>query len=156
MDLRTVTNKVSGKDYAKALRLCRWAFLVILAIGLVWLGCNVWLVPHYDLNDYVRSFYLGGALGMTGGGLAFLLHNEWMLHHPEAWKRARIRETDERKQRIEARAAQIAGRWLQILQVPIVLVLLLVDLRLALVIVCFMGLYSLLYLIAWTVLSRRM
>ncbi len=154
MDLRTVTNKVSGKDYAKALRLRRWAFLVILAIGLVWLGCNVWLVPHYDLNDYVRSFYLGGALGMTGGGLAFLLHNEWMLHHPEAWKRARIRETDE--QRIEARAAQIAGRWLQILQVPIVLVLLLVDLRLALVIVCFMGLYSLLYLIAWTVLSRRM
>ena len=154
MDLRTVTNKVSGKDYAKALRLRRWAFLVILAIGLVWLGCNVWLVPHYDLNDYVRSFYLGGALGMTGGGLAFLLHNEWMLHHPEAWKRARIRETDE--QRIEARAAQIAGRWLQILQIPIVLVLLLVDLRLALVIVCFMGLYSLLYLIAWTVLSRRM
>ena len=64
MDLRTVTNKVSGKDYAKALRLRRWAFLVILAIGLVWLGCNVWLVPHYDLNDYVRSFYLGGALGM--------------------------------------------------------------------------------------------
>ena len=39
MDLRTVTNKVSGKDYAKALRLRRWAFLVILAIGLVWLGC---------------------------------------------------------------------------------------------------------------------
>lgn len=154
MDLRTVTNKVSGKDYAKALRLRRWGFLVILAIGLVWLGCNIWLVPHYDLNDYVRSFYLGGAWGMTGGGLAFLLHNEWMLHHPEAWKRARIRETDE--QRIEARAAQIAGRWLQILQVPIVLVLLLVDLRLALVIVCFMGLYSLLYLIAWTVLSRRM
>ena len=154
MDLRMVTNKVSGKDYAKALRLRRWAFLVILAIGLVWLGCNVWLVPYYDLNHYVRSFYLGGAWGMTGGGLGFLLHNEWMLHHPEAWKRARIRETDE--QRIEARAAQIAGRWLQILQVPIVLVLLLVDLRLALVIVCFMGLYSLLYLIAWTVLSRRM
>lgn len=62
MDLKTVTKKVGGKDYAKVLRLRRWGFLVILAIGLVWLGCNVWLVPHYDLNDYVRSFYLGGRL----------------------------------------------------------------------------------------------
>lgn len=156
MDLRTVTNKVSGKDYAKALRLRSWAALAIMAVGLVGLVCSFWLVPDSGLGSYAQSFYRGSAWGMTGGGLAFLLHNEWMLHHPETWKRARIRETDERKQRIEARAAQIAGRWLQILQVSIVLVLLLVDLRLALVIVCFMGLYSLLYLIAWTVLSRRM
>lgn len=79
-----------------------------------------------------------------------------MLRHPEKWRKARIQETDERNQRITAQAAQIAGRWIQILQVPIVLVLLLVDLRLALVIVCFMGLYSLLYLIARSILVRRM
>ena len=79
-----------------------------------------------------------------------------MLRHPEKWRKTRIQETDERNQRITAQAAQIAGRWIQILQVPIVLVLLLVDLRLALVIVCFMGLYSLLYLIARSILVRRM
>ena len=145
-----------GPDYGKNLIQRRWAFLALLAVGATGLVCYFFLVPGSGISGHARGFYLGGASGITGAALANLLRNEWMLRHPETWKRARIRETDERKQRIEARAAQIAGRWLQILQVPILLVLLLVDPRLALVIVCFMGLYSLLYLIAWTVLSRRM
>lgn len=156
MDLKTVTNKVGGKDYAKVLRLRRWGFLVILAIGLVWLGCNVWLVPHYDLNDYVRSFYLGGACGMTGGGLVFLLHNEWMLHHPETWKRARIRETDERKQHIEAQAAQLAGVGVFFLQALAAFLLVAVDRRLVTVLLCSMAGYILLFLGAQFGLSRKL
>lgn len=156
MDLKTVTNQISGKNYGKALRLRRRSFLAILAIGLVWLGCNVWLVPNYDLSDYARTYYLGGAWGMTGGGLVLLGHNEWMLRHPEKWKRARIRETDERSQRINAGAAQIAVTWMNILQIPAMLVLVVVDMRLALVLVEVMGVYSLLFLVARSYLSRKL
>lgn len=155
MILKRMTQNAGG-DYCKSLRQRSWAALAILAIGLTGLGCYLWLVPGSGLSDHAQGFYLGGACGITAGGLGLLIRNQWMLRHPEKWRKARIQETDERNQRITAQAAQIAGRWIQILQVPIVLVLLLVDLRLALVIVCFMGLYSLLYLIARSILVRRM
>lgn len=155
MILKRMTQNAGG-DYCKSLRQRSWAALAILAIGLTGLGCYLWLVPGSGLSDHAQGFYLGGARGITAGGLGLLIRNQWMLRHPEKWRKARIQETDERNQRITAQAAQIAGRWIQILQVPIVLVLLLVDLRLALVIVCFMGLYSLLYLIARSILVRRM
>ena len=155
MILKRMTQNAGG-DYSKSLRQRSWAALAILAIGLAGLGCYVWLVPGSGLSDHAQGFYLGGACGITAGGLGLLIRSQWMLRHPEKWRKARIQETDERNQRITAQAAQIAGRWIQILQVPIVLVLLLVDLRLALVIVCFMGLYSLLYLIARSILVRRM
>lgn len=155
MILKRMTQNAGG-DYCKSLRQRSWAALAILVIGLAGLGCYVWLVPGSGLSDHAQGFYLGGACGITAGGLGLLIRSQWMLRHPEKWRKARIQETNERNQRITAQAAQIAGRWIQILQVPIVLVLLLVDLRLALVIVCFMGLYSLLYLIARSILVRRM
>lgn len=155
MILKRMTQNAGG-DYSKSLRQRSWAALAILAIGLTGLGCYLWLVPGSGLSDHAQGFYLGGACGITAGGLGLLIRSQWMLRHPEKWRKARIQETDERNQRITAQAAQMAGRWIQILQVPIVLVLLLVDLRLALVIVCFMGLYSMLYLIARSILVRRM
>ena len=102
MILKMMTNYAG--DYGKNLRQRRWAFLAILAIGLVGLGCYVWLVPDSGLGDYAQGFYLGGACGITGAGLGLLMRNEWMLRHPEKWKRARIQETDERSQRIVAQA----------------------------------------------------
>ena len=156
MDLKTVTNKVGGKDYAKELRQRRRGFLVILAIGLVWLGCNVWLVPHYDLNDYVRSFYLGGACGITAGGLGLLIRSQWMLRHPEKWRKARIQETDERNQRITAQAAQMAGEGVFFLQALAAFLLVAVDRRLVTVLLCSMAAYVLLFLGAQFGLSRKL
>lgn len=156
MDLRTVTNKVSGKDYAKALRLRSWAALAIMAVGLVGLVCYFWLVPDSGLGSYAQSFYRGSAWGITGAGLGLLARSRWMLCHPEKWRKAQIRETDERSQRISAQAAQLAGVGMFFLQCLAAFVLVAVDRRLVAVLLCSMLAYILLYLIAWTVLSRRM
>ncbi len=154
MILKRMTNH-SG-DYGKNLRQRRWAFLAILAIGLVGLGCYVWLVPDSGLGDYARSFYLGGACGITGGGLGLLVRNEWMLRHPEKWKRARIQETDERSQRISAQAAQLAGVGVFFLQALAAFVLVAVDRRLVTVLLCSMAAYMALFLGTRFGLSRKL
>lgn len=154
MILKKMTNH-SG-DYGKNLRQRRWAFLAILAIGLVGLGCYVWLVPDSGLGDYARSFYLGGACGITGGGLGLLVRNEWMLRHPEKWKRARIQETDERSQRISAQAAQLAGVGVFFLQALAAFVLVAVDRRLVTVLLCSMAAYMALFLGTRFGLSRKL
>ncbi len=59
-----------------------------------------------------RRFYEHGGFDIIStarAALANLLRNEWMLRHPERWKKARIQETDERSQRLTAQAAQLAG-----------------------------------------------
>lgn len=154
MILKMMTNH-SG-DYGKNLRQRRWAFLAILAIGLVGLGCYVWLVPDSGLGDYARSFYLGGACGITGGSLGLLVRNEWMLRHPEKWKRARIQETDERSQRISAQAAQLAGVGVFFLQALAAFVLVAVDRRLVTVLLCSMAVYMALFLGTRFGLSRKL
>lgn len=154
MILKRMTNH-SG-DYGKNLRQRRWAFLAILAIGLVGLGCYVWLVPDSGLGDYARSFYLGGACGITGGSLGLLVRNEWMLRHPEKWKRARIQETDERSQRISAQAAQLAGVGVFFLQALAAFVLVAVDRRLVTVLLCSMAVYMALFLGTRFGLSRKL
>ena len=98
-----------GPDYGKNLIQRRWAFLALLAVGATGLVCYFFLVPGSGISGHARGFYLGGASGITGAALANLLRNEWMLRHPERWKKARIQETDERSQRLTAQAAQLAG-----------------------------------------------
>lgn len=154
MILKRMTNH-SG-DYGKNLRQRRWAFLAILAIGLVGLGCYVWLMPDSGLGDYARSFYLGGACGITGGSLGLLVRNEWMLRHLEKWKRARIQETDERSQRISAQAAQLAGVGVFFLQALAAFVLVAVDRRLVTVLLCSMPVYMALFLGTRFGLSRKL
>ena len=94
-----------GPDYGKNLIQRRWAFLALLAVGATGLVCYFFLVPGSGISGHARGFYLGGASGITGAALANLLRNEWMLRHPERWKKARIQETDERSQRLTAQAA---------------------------------------------------
>ena len=96
-----------GPDYGKNLIQRRWAFLALLAVGATGLVCYFFLVPVSGISGHARGFYLGGASGITGAALANLLRNEWMLRHPERWKKARIQETDERSQRLTAQAAQL-------------------------------------------------
>lgn len=154
MILKMMTNYAG--DYGKNLRQRRWAFLAILAIGLVGLGCYLWLVPGSGLSEHARGFYLGGACGITGTGLGLLIRNERMLRHPEKWKRARIQETDERRQRIAAQAAQLAGVGVFFLQALAAFVLVAVDRRLVTVLLCSMAVYVLLFLGTQLGLSRKL
>lgn len=98
-----------GGDYKKSLKQRRWAAIGMLCIGLVGIVCYFLLVPDSDLPDFAQDFYLGAATGITAGALLLLIRTQYLLTHPQAQRKARIEETDERKMQIARTAAQAAG-----------------------------------------------
>ncbi len=98
-----------GGDYEKSLRQRRWAAVALLAIGLVGFVCYFLLVPDSHLSEHAQGFYLGGASGITAGALVLLVRTQYLMTHPQAQRKAKIKETDERELHITRSAAQIAG-----------------------------------------------
>ena len=100
---------LSGGDFERSLKLRRAAALAKLAVGLVGYACYFLLVPDSSLSSYAQGFYLGAATGITAGALILLLRSHYLLTHPEARKRAKIQETDERTVHITRSAFMAAG-----------------------------------------------
>ena len=98
-----------GGDYGKSLKQRRWAAIGMLCIGLVGIVCYFLLVPHSDLPDFAQGFYLGAASGITAGALILLIRTQYLITHPKAQRKAKIKETDERELQIARTAAQAAG-----------------------------------------------
>ena len=98
-----------GRDYEKSLRLRRWVAIALLAVGLVGIVCYVLLIPNSSLPDFVHGFYLGAAWGIFFGALVLLIRTQYLLNHPQAQRKAKIKETDEREMHIARTAAQFAG-----------------------------------------------
>ena len=96
-------------DYGKSLRQRRWAAIGMLCMGLVGFACWFLLVPDSDLSDHAQGFYLGAATGITAGALALLIRTQYLMTHPKAQRKAKIKETDEREMHIMRSAAQMAG-----------------------------------------------
>ena len=98
-----------GGDYEKSLRQRRWAAIGLLFIGLVGFVCYFLLVPSSGLAEYAQGFYLGAATGITAAALVLLVRTQYLITHPKAQRKARIKETDEREMQIARTAAQAAG-----------------------------------------------
>ena len=98
-----------GGDYKKSLKQRRWAAIGMLMIGLVGFVCYFLLVPDSHLSVHVQGFYLGAASGITAGALILFIRTQYLLTHPQAQRKAKIKETDEREMHIMRTAAQIAG-----------------------------------------------
>ena len=96
-------------DYGKSLKQRRWAAIGMLCIGLVGFACWFFLVPDSHLSDHVQGFYLGAASGITAGALILFIRTQYLLTHPQAQRKAKIKETDEREMHIMRTAAQMAG-----------------------------------------------
>lgn len=99
----------NGGDYGKSLKQRRWAAIGMLCIGLVGFVCYFLLVPDSGLPDFVQGFYLGAATGILIGALILLIRTQYLISHPQAQRKARIKETDERQMHIARTAAQFAG-----------------------------------------------
>ena len=98
-----------GGDYENSLRQRRWAAIGLLCMGLVGFVCYFLLVPESHLSDHAQAFYLGAATGITAGALVLLIRTQYLITHPQARRKARIQETDERALHITRSAAQMAG-----------------------------------------------
>lgn len=99
----------NGGDYGRSLKQRRWAAIGMLCVGLVGLVCYLLLVPDSGLSDYAQGFYLGAASGITAGALVLLIRTQYLITHPQAQRKAKIKETDERQMHIARTAAQFAG-----------------------------------------------
>ena len=98
-----------GGDYKKSLKQRQWAAIGMLCIGLVGFACWFFLVPDSHLSEHAQGFYLGAASGITAGALILFIRTQYLLTHPQAQRRAKIKETDERAMHIMRTAAQMAG-----------------------------------------------
>ena len=97
-------------DYDRSLRRRRLLGFGLLAVGITGLVCYILLIHDSGvLPDYARGFYLGAASGITIGAVYLLIRMQYLLTHPEARKKARIQEQDEREKAIINQAFQFAG-----------------------------------------------
>ena len=96
-------------DFEKTLKLRRLIALALLGVGLIGFACYFLLVPGSSLTDHAQGFYLGAASGISAGAVILLCQTQYLLTHPAAQKKARIRETDERERTIVHSAFQMAG-----------------------------------------------
>ena len=96
-------------DYGKSLRQRRWAAIGMLCVGLVGFSCYFLLIPDSGLSDYAQGFYLGAATGITAGALVLLIRTQYLITHPQAQRKAKIKETDERERKIVHTAFETAG-----------------------------------------------
>ena len=100
----------SSNDFEKSLRRRRLFALGMLAVGITGLVCFLLLVQGNEaIPDFVQGFYMGAASGISLGAVILLIRATYLLGHPEALKKARIKETDEREKQITNESFRLAG-----------------------------------------------
>lgn len=99
----------NGGDYEKSLKQRHRAAIGMLAVGLVGLACYFLLLPDSGLPDFAQGFYLGAAGGLSVAAVGLLARTQYLITHPQARRKAKIKETDEREMQIVRTAAQFAG-----------------------------------------------
>lgn len=99
----------AGQDYDKTLKLrLLWCWAMV-AVGLIGFICYGLFVPNSNLGDHAQGFYLGAATGIFASGLVLLWKTRRVMRNPEAKRRARIEESDERRTLILNKACVFAG-----------------------------------------------
>lgn len=144
-------------DYERSLRRRRLAGLGLMALGA--LGCLCYVLFLRDggaLSDYARDFYLGFSCGLALAGAVVLIRSQYLLSRPQARRKARIREQDERSRAIAAQACQFAGLFTFYLCTAALLVAVAVNHTAAMVLLAVMAAYAAAFLCAGIVLSRRL
>ena len=146
-----------SSDYDRSLRRRRLAGIGLAALGALGCGCYVLLLRQNDsLPPSAQAFYLGFSCGLALAGLLLFLRAQYLLSHPQAQKRARIQERDERERSITLRAFQLAGLVTFYLCAAALLVAVTVDQTIAEVLLGVMAVYAASFLLVRCALSRQL
>ena len=144
-------------DYERSLRRRRLMALGLLAVGLTGLVCYFLLVHGSEaLSDHARGFYLGAASGICLGALILLIRMQYLLTHPEARKKARIQEQDEREKAIINQAFQFAGMFTFFAAAASLFVLVAVSREAAAAILAVVAVYAVIWLLSNLYLSKKL
>ena len=146
-----------SSDYERSLRRRRLLALGLLAVGITGVVCYFLLVHDSEvLSDHARGFYLGAATGICLGALVLLLRVQYLLTHPEARKKARIREQDEREKAIISQSFQFAGIFTFFAAAASTFVLAAVSREAVAIILAVMAVYAVVFLLANLYLSKKL
>lgn len=100
----------NSPDFEKTLRRRRLFAFGMLAVGITGLVCFILFVQGNEtIPEFLRGFYMGAATGISLGAVILLVRTTYLLSHPEALKKARIKETDEREKQIVNESFRLAG-----------------------------------------------
>ncbi len=144
-------------DYERSLRRRRLMALGLMAVGITGLVCYALLIHDSDvLPDYARGFYLGAATGSTIGAVVLLARMQYLLTHPEARKKAKIQEQDEREKAIVNQAFQFAGMFTFFAAVASMFVLVAVSKTAALAVFGVIVVYAVSWPLASLYLSKKL
>ena len=144
-------------DFERSLRRRRLMALGLLAVGITGILCYLFLVRDSDaLPDFARGFYLGGASGICIGAVFLLVRVTVLLSNPEARKKARIKEQDEREKAIINQAFQFAGMFTFFAAAASLFVLVAVSMEAALAVLGVVAVYAVVWLIASLYLSKKL
>ena len=144
-------------DYERSLRRRRLAAFGLLAVGVTGIVCYLLLIHDSDvLSDYARGFYLGGASGITIGAVLLLARVTYLLSNPEARKKAKIQEQDEREKSIVNQSFQFAGMFTFFAAAASMFVLVAVSREAAMAVFGVVAVYAVSWLIAHLYLSKKL
>ena len=144
-------------DYERSLRRRRLLAFGLLAVGLTGILCYFLLIDGRDaLPDYAQGFYLGGACGICLGSVVLLVRMQYLLSHPEARKKAKIQEQDEREKAIVNRACQFAGMFTFFAGAAALFVLVAVNMDAAKAVLAMVAVYAISWLLANLYLSKKL
>ena len=144
-------------DYDRSLRRRRLLGFGLLAVGITGLVCYILLIHDSGvLPDYARGFYLGAASGITIGAVYLLIRMQYLLTHPEARKKAKIQEQDEREKAIVNQAFQFAGMFTFFAAVASMFVLVAVSKTAALAVFGVIVVYAVSWPLASLYLSKKL
>ena len=144
-------------DFDRSLRRRRLLALGLLAVGITGLACYFLLVHDSEvLSGHARGFYLGGATGICLGALVLLVRVQYLLTHPEARKKARIQEQDEREKAIISQSFQFAGMFTFFAAAASMFVLVAVSIEAARAIFSVVTVFAAVFLLANFYLSKKL
>lgn len=144
-------------DYDRSLRRRRLTAFGLLAVGITGVLCYFFLIDGSDtLSDYARGFYLGASSGCCLGAVVLLIRVQVLLADPEARKKAKIQEQDEREKAIVNHAFQFAGMFTFFAAVASMFVLVAVSMAAARAVFGVVVVYAVTWLLANIYLSKKL
>lgn len=147
----------SSDDFEKSLRRRRLFAFGMLAVGITGFLCFLFLVNgNEDIPDFIQGFYMGAATGISLGAVILLVRSTYLLTHPEALKKARIKETDEREKQITNDAFRFAGAITFFTVAAALFVVLPFSFHAFYALLGVMALYGVTFLVAGFILSKKL
>lgn len=144
-------------DFDQTLRRRRLLGFCLMDLGILGIVCYFTLVDGRDtLPDFAQGFYLGASSGICLAAVILLIRTQYLMSNPEARKRARIKEQDEREQAIVNGAFQFAGYFTFFACAAALIVAVALSRTAALVLLCVMAVYAITMAAANHYLSKKL